>query len=587
MTKQLSLLKGFLGRYRAFILFIVVGFAIYANAFQNQTFWDDNDSILNNLYVHDWGYFLKYFTENLIAGAGFFSNFWRPILLSVFSLEWHLWGGWSAGYHFVSTSFHVANAVLLFLILSSLFRKRRVAVFTALIFLVHPLQTEAVTYIAGMGDPLSAFFMFLGIFFFVKFRTSKITAQKSVPYFLSLLMYALALMSKETAIVMPALIFIADFFLTSRNRKQITFRENIKAVGKTLWPFLVIGGLYILLRATVLNFGNTFNLYGEQNVFTSNFHIRIFTFFEVLTNYFALLFWPLGLHMERSVEVATSFFSPSVIIGGLIFLGLSALAVSQFKRFPILSFGILWFFIGLAPTSNILVPINGLIYEHWLYLPMIGIFVILVWLGELLALRYGLKNIFLLAMIIFAAFLSVLTINRNKDWRDPVTFYNQTLQYSPESYRVINNLGMAYDDRQDYALAEITYKRAIAVSSSSPVAYHNLGNTYQKIGKTNLAIESFNTAIKLDPKFYFSYNGLVNIYLQDKNYKEARRVLENYIGYSGSKLETLFLLAQIAVSQKDYDSALAYLERASEFDPTNQFVASSILDIKKVINSRK
>src|SRR3990167_7201589 len=120
MANQLSLLKEFFGRYRSALFFVVIGFALYVNAFNNQMFWDDNDSILKNLYVHDWGYFLKYFTENLIAGAGFFSNFWRTMLLSVFSLEWHLWGGWSAGYHLVSTAFHVANAVLLFLILSSL-----------------------------------------------------------------------------------------------------------------------------------------------------------------------------------------------------------------------------------------------------------------------------------------------------------------------------------------------------------------------------------------------------------------------------------------------------------------------------------
>ena len=587
MTKQLSLLKGFLGRYRAFILFIVVGFAIYANAFQNQMFWDDNDSILNNLYVHDWGYFLKYFTENLIAGAGFFSNFWRPILLSVFSLEWHLWGGWSAGYHFVSTAFHIANAILIFRILHTLFQKYRVAILTALIFLVHPLQTESVTYIAGMADPLSVFFILLGIFFFLKFRVSHVMLWKSKLYFLSLLMYVLALMSKETAIIMPALLVISDFFLERGAQEQISFKETLLRIWRTAWPFLVIGGLYILLRATVLNFGNTFNLYGEENAFTSNFDIRIFTFFRVLANYLGLLFWPLDLHMERGVEMATSLLSPSVIIGGLIFLGLSALAMSQFKRFPILSFGIFWFFIGLAPTSNILVPINGLIYEHWLYLPMIGIFLILMWLGELLALKYGLKNIFLLAMIVFAVFLSVLTMGRNRDWRNPITFYNQTLKYSPSSYRVINNLGMSYDEQKDYALAEITYKRAIAVSSSSPVAYHNLGNTYQKMGRIDLAIDNFNTAIKLDPKFYFSYNGLANIYLQDKDYKEARKVIEKYINYSGSKIETLFLLARIATLEKDYNSALAYLEKAQEINPQNKVIRSSVLELKKAINSQK
>ena len=142
---------------------------------------------------------------------------------------------------------------------------------------------------------------------------------------------------------------------------------------------------------------------------------------------------------------------------------------------------------------------------------------------------------------------------------------------------------MAYADQQEYALAEATYRRAIDVASSSPVAYHNLGNTYQKIGKTDLAIENFNIAIRLDPKFFFSYNALAEIYLEEKNYAEARKVLEGYVDYSNSKPDTLFLLAQIAVAQKDYRSALTYLNSALLIDPANETIRSTINDIRGLI----
>ena len=287
--------------------------------------------------------------------------------------------------------------------------------------------------------------------------------------------------------------------------------------------------------------------------------------------------------MERSVEIATSFFSPSVIFGGLMFLGLLALAFSQFKRFPVLSFGILWFFIGLAPTSNLVIPISGLLYEHWLYLPMVGIFLILVWLGEVLTKRYNLQKILIGILIAFLIFLSVLTIDRNRDWQDPITFYNQTLKYAPTSYRVINNLGMAYDDKDDYEQAEKTYQRAISLDPSNPVAYHNLGNTYRKTGEIDSAIENFKTAISLNPKFIFSSNALISLYLENKNYKEAREVLENYLDYSDSKIDTLFLLAQIAIEEKDFKAALSYLEKALAIDPRNQLIQISIGNIKNLI----
>ncbi|MDI6603375.1 MAG: tetratricopeptide repeat protein [Patescibacteria group bacterium] len=586
MEQQFYLLKKPLSNYLVILLLVVVGFVLYTNSFSNQMFWDDDDGILKNQYIQNWQYFPKYFSENLIAGAGLLSNYWRPILLTVFSLEWHLWQDWAPGYHFVNTSFHITDAVFLFFILLYIFKNRALAIFTVLVFLVHPLQTEAVTYVSGLGDSLSVFFMFLGILFYLKFRISKKTPLQSISYLLSLLMYILALMSKETAIAMPAFIFIADFFFLDQNEK-LSLKDKLKKIGKVIWPFLVISGFYILLRATVLNFKNTFNFYDEENIFTSNFHVRLFTFFRILTIYFGLLFWPFNLHMERTVEIATSLNSFSVIFGGFIFLGLLILAFTKFKRFPILSFGILWFFIGLAPTSNLLIPISGLLYEHWLYLPLIGIFLILFWLGEIVAQKYNLQKILLSLLIIFLVFLSILTINRNKDWQNPITFYNQTLKYTPTSYRVINNLGMAYADRGNHQKAEETYKRAINLDPLNPVAYHNLGNTYRATGKRDLAIENFETAISLDPKFSFSYNALISIYLEEKDYQKAREVLEKYLDYSPSKLDTLFMLAQIAAEEKNYQDSLIYLRRALEIDPKNQLIYSSIIYLENLIKSQK
>lgn len=579
--KQLYPFKKPLPNHLWVLLLLIAGLVLYANSLPNQMFWDDDDNILKNQYIQNWQYFPKYFSENLIAGAGLLSDYWRPMLLTVFSLEWRLWEDWAPGYHLVNTLFHLANAIFIFFILGYIFKNRGLAGLTALVFLVHPLQTEAVTYVSGLGDPLSVFFIFLGIIFYLKFRISKKTAPQSKFYLSSLLMYILALMSKETAIIMPALIFIADFFFSAQNEK-LSLKNKLKKIGKSLWPFLALAGFYILLRATLLNFKNTFNLYDEENIFTSNFHIRLFTFFRILIVYLGLLFWPLNLHMERTVEIAASLNSFSVILGGLIFLGSLILALTQFKRFPILSFGILWFFIGLAPTSNLLVPISGLLYEHWLYLPLIGFFLILIWAGMKIGRRGVLGRIFLLIFIIYLVFFSVLTINQNAIWRDPITFYRYTLKYAPENYRVLNNLGMAYADVGDYKLAETTYKKAISLNPSNPVGYHNLGNAYQAMGKIDLAIENFNTAISLDPKFVFSYYALANLYLQDKNFQKARELFENYLPQSDSKANILFLLAQIAIEEKDFDSASEYLERALKIEPENQSIQIILFNLRRL-----
>ncbi len=568
--------------YVAILLFLIVGFGLYVNSFSNQMFWDDNDIILNNNYVKNWKYIGRYFSENLISGAGLLSDYWRPMLLLTFSVEWHLFKDWAPGYHFVNTSFHIIDATLLFFILLLIFKSYWLAVLTALVFLVHPLQTEAVTYVSGLGDSLSVFFMFSGILFYLKSRIFQKTLLKNTSYLLAVLMYVLALMSKETAIVMPAFIFIVDFYFLAQN-EELSFKDKLKKIGKTIWFFFVLAGAYILLRATVLNFKNTFNLYNEENIFTSNFYVRLFTFFRVLTVYFRLLFWPFNLHMERTVEIATSLNSFSVIFGGLLFLSLLTLAFVQFRQFSVFSFGILWFFIGLAPTSNLVVPISGLLYEHWLYLPLVGIFLSLIWIGLEIGKRYSLKKTFLSIFFVYLIFFSVLTVKQNTIWKDPITFYTYTLKYAPQSYRVINNLGMTYDDLGNYKQAEMLYKRAINLDPFNPVAYHNLGNAYRHMNKKDLAIENYHTAIKLDPGFTFSYNALVSIYLEKKDYKSAREILEKYLDYAGLNADILILLAKIAVKQEDFNSALNYLNKALIIEPENQFVKDFIIDVKKLI----
>jgi len=567
------------------LLFIVIGIVLYANSFQNQMFWDDEDNILKNRYVQNWRYFPKYFSENLIAGAGLLSDYWRPMLLTVFSLEWHLWKSWPVGYHFVNTSFHIADAILLFFILFYIFKNHWLAFFTSLVFLVHPLQTEAVTYVSGLADPLSAFFIFLGLLFYLKLRISKKVPLKSPFYFLSLLMYIFALMSKETAIVMPIFIFIVDFFFLNQNEK-ISFKYKLKKIAKAICPFLVLAGFYILLRATVFNFRNTFNLYSEENIYTSNFYVRLFTFFRVLLIYFGLLFWPFNLHMERTVEIATSLNSLSVIFGALISVILLILAFTSFRQLPILSFGIFWFFIGLAPTSNLLVPVSGLLYEHWLYLPLIGIFIIFIWLGMEIGKRYSLEKTFVFCFSLYLVFFSILTVRQNTVWHDPITFYSYTLKFAPNSYRIINNLGMAYSDEGNYKMAEKLYRKAITLDPLNPVAYHNLANLYQTIGKTDLAIKNYKKAVSLDPNFVFSYNALVDLYLRTKNYQEARQILEDYLKTGKLKIDTFLLLAQIAIKEGNVDLALDYLERALSIDPDNQFIKKSIIDIKNLIQAK-
>ncbi|MBI4028866.1 MAG: tetratricopeptide repeat protein [Candidatus Blackburnbacteria bacterium] len=531
LAKLQKLLKS---NRNVYLLILVFGFVLYGNTLGNKMFWDDQDNILFNQYVHNWQYFGRYFTENNVAGRGLISNYWRPLPLTIWSLEWHLWQDWAPGYHLVQLLLHTTAAFLLFLFLKILFKNLSLVLPTVLLFLVHPLQTEAIAYVSGLSDPLSALLLFTSLIFYIKFRESN----SRVTCYLSLVTYALCFLVRETAVFFLGYFVLAEFILHSRQKEWSGKGFTVTTV-RNLWPYALIALLYVLLRAGPLNFQNTFNLYNEPNAFTSNIFIRILTFFRIITIYLQLLFWPFNLHMERSVELATSLLHPDVLIGGFIFLASLSLsltlAIRNPRKYSLLVFGILWFWLGLFPTSNILIPINGLLFEHWLYIPQIGIWLIVIWLGIKLARKHKVMSFSLVTCyLLLVTFLSVRTIRQNRIWHDPITFYNYTLKFAPDSYRVINNLGMAYADENNQNEAIRIYQLAISKNPSNSVAYHNLGNSYKALNEKQKAIDSFNKAISLQPTFFFSYNALAQLYYEDKAYSDAQAVFQKLYDNTGS-----------------------------------------------------
>src|SRR3989344_4479756 len=149
---------------------ITIGFFIYAFNLNNPLFWDDDEWIKGNAFVHSFSYLKEIFTQNVEAGFGLSSNYYRPLLLLSFVFNYVIHGIAPFGYHLVSNGLHIASGVFIFFLLSK-FLNSRASFIAALIFLVHPVQTEAVSYVSGRGDPMSAFFMLLALWLFFKSRT--------------------------------------------------------------------------------------------------------------------------------------------------------------------------------------------------------------------------------------------------------------------------------------------------------------------------------------------------------------------------------------------------------------------------------
>ncbi len=487
---------------------VLAGFVSYINVYDNQFLWDDEFAVQKNAYIRDFSRLPEIFTTSSGTGAGRIDNFYRPVQLLMYSIAYSFSGMNPFGYHLLNVLLHLANAVLLFLLVSGVFGEKRAAFLASLLWVVHPVHTEAVTYMNGTADPLSMFFALSSFLLYMRFRDRK------KPAFLALSMasFVMALMSKETIIILPALLALYEL-----TRHNLNFKQY-----KWIAPFFALSVIYFALRLTVLNFGGTLNFYGTENLYTQNLSVRILTFLASLLSYYSFLLLPINLHMERQFPVFTSLLSAEVAASVLIILALSFFAYRSIRQQKFYhAFGVLWFFISFIPMSGI-IPVNALLLEHWLYLPSAGFFVVTAFLvfhaWEKHTHYRKLISAFLVLIVLASAGLA---LNRNADWKDPITFYNNILRYNNGTARVHNNLAMAYADKGNVAAAEGHYLKAIEISDTYPQTRYNLARLYVENGELDKSILHLKKSIEIDRNFFFSYQLLAAVYYKLGEIKKA------------------------------------------------------------------
>lgn len=513
--------RGIIKKYQTFILVAVIllaGFVSYVNIYSHQFLWDDEFLIQENVFIRSWKNLPQIFSTCSGAGAGRLDNFYRPMQLVVYTTVHSLFGFQPWAFLLTNVLFHLAAGVLIFLLIKKIFKKNLLAFLTALFWIIHPVQTEAVTYISGIADPLFVFFSLISFNFYLNFR------QKRQGYFLafSLVFFILALLSKETAVVLPGLLILYEFLFNSTEKPINGKKRHYSDYQGIVW-FVIIAFGYFSLRSTALNFNNSLNFYNESNIYTERFYIRIFTFLASLLMYYFFLFYPVNLHMERSFPVFVSLFSWQVLVSLAILIVLAFVVYKNVKQKKYhLAFGIFWFFIGFLPMSGI-IPVNSFLLEHWLYFPSIGFFFCLAAIVHYFWQKYPrVKKIIavVLAMIVFT--LTGLTLKRNTDWKNPIVFYNNILKYEKGSARVHNNLGMAYAAEGDLKKAEEHYLKSIEVGDQYAQVHYNLARLYLQTNKEAEAIEHLEKSVEINPNFFFSYYILGQIYEKKGEIKKSQ-----------------------------------------------------------------
>ncbi len=349
-----------------FISLIIV--IVFSSSLNNKFAWDDKFLIINNPHIKDSVYISKIFSNQLYEGDGMHSNFYRPIQLLSFMMDYRIWKLNPFGYHLTSLLLHIVNSALVYLIILAISLSPCIAFITASLFGIAPAISSIVFYTPARSDLLMALFLFLSLWFFIRYRQKG----KSILYAASMVSFALSLICKEMAMMLPLLLMLTLFKPVEGGCDRRSLRHL-----KYLTPYLVILAIYIGLRVTILNFAKGLNPIVDLSFpATLPLRDRLLTDFKVIFLYLRILVLPIGLHIEWFVEPVRRIFQSGILlyIAGFIIIILVVKKISDKNK--LILFGSLWFLFALLPVLNIY-PISVLFGEGWLYIPSIGFFIAL------------------------------------------------------------------------------------------------------------------------------------------------------------------------------------------------------------------
>jgi len=443
----------------------------YGNTFGGDFLWDDASSVQLHQDVKNFRVGEIFSKDQHAYGKGQ-GNFYRPLVSLSFAVDYALttWGrepeqtGFGVPdispflFHVSNVLWHAAAGILLLLLLAQFGAPRIVQACVPMLYVVHPLHTEAVAYISGRADPMAAAFGFAGLLFALKSASGN---RRILGVVLSAVCFALALLCKESALIFPAVLvaFVLAIRLGGPKGEE---EERPSTPALALIVSAAIVGVYLALRATVLNFGDDS---GGRNAGIGQ---RIVECLQAFALYIKLIFIPTGLHMERTLDGVPSWVAGA---GAVLLVACVAAAVWAFlSKQPRLWAAIALFLVTWLPISG-LFPLNAPMAEHWMYVPLAGFLWALFEVACLAAKSVRARAALVALAYVAGLCLIALTVTRNKDWQNNETLYLATLAENPESIRVAYNLAVTYEDLLDNLPgARRNYERVIALRQEKKAA---------------------------------------------------------------------------------------------------------------------
>jgi Flp pilus assembly protein TadD len=549
------------------ILLLVTAFA-YANTLTNRFVWDDDAFVTQNDVIRNSTYIDRVFTSDLFGDNPTSIAYYRPLQTISYMVDYFFWGLNPLGYHVTNIALHLLCVVLVWVLVERLSANRLLGALVAAVFAVHPVNTNAVTYISGRADPM-AFAAMLGSFLlFLRYRSSDgETAQtRTLLFVASMLCYVLALFSRESALLLPILIVLYELALSPRTDRKLS-----TALASVV-PFLLITVAYVLFRTAVTESQGKAFFTGA----TTPVSMRLQVIFAAMSTYVGLLTWPAHLQMDRHFIPGDAGLHMLTVAGILTAVVLAWAIWWSYRVSRLASFGLIWFAVTLLPMTGTLNLITA-VAEHWLYVPSVGFYLAVGAVCYRMLTQSTLpaeKCAHKLAGILYALILLALTartIVRNRDWADDMTIYSHTRQAAPYSVRMRSNLGHLYlaEGHFDNALSELlNAEQHCRRGPLLQIIKGNLAAVYAAKGDFDRAIAKNQECLQLDANDTDAWLRLANICEQRGNLLAARRYYAHATATSAS-VKSRLLFGMFLLSAGRLQEALQTVREAYDIEPGN------------------
>lgn len=592
------------GRCVAPVICIALALAVWGVF--GQTLRHDFVNLDDTLYASENPHVLTGLTWKNVGWA--FSNleagFWQPLVWLSLMLDGEFHGAAAGGYHLTSVLLHMANTILLFLVLRRMTGAPWRSAIVAALFALHPLHVESVAWMSQRKDVLSTLFWMLALMCYVPFaRRQSMTVPRGVfsflrapMYWLALLLFACGLMSKTMVVTLPVVMLLLDYWPLGRVREG-EWRTALPRLALEKAPFLLLalicGLLTVLAQKQVGALPDTTTyplVLRVQNALVSG------------ATYLAQTVWPAKLAVFYPYPKS---FAPGVVLAAWVaLLAISVVALWKIRRWPYLAVGWLWYAVTLAPVSGLIQVGDHSRADRYTYVPLIGIFVAAVWgFAEWWGARHPRRILpGSAAAAAIAAFATVahfqaahwkdgVSLWRHalasapesrfahncmgsafaamKRWSEAMRHYERALQLDPDNAEVHYNFGVALAATGNPQEAMRHYERALELKADHPQVHNNLGSTLAATGKWDDALAHYRRAIKLRPDYAAAHNNLATALATLGNFPEAARHFERALAlrpdYSGAQYNFALALAR----HGNLSEAIARFERVLQSEPDN------------------